>query len=238
MSVCVGISLLSLRPPAPILHHCCRPGLNLDPLLCVSVQSRQSSCHQSYLLWHVTSRFLFLDQEYRKWRNSLWRNKHLLLVGACTDAIFTTVDNDVKGEIKDPKLCQFSSWLPIILVELVWKDPTWDENENAFHILWALFGIFSLRYSRCGRVSFKLCTASAAEYISIIVEENSGVQTKSFCSWNIHILCVCLLLHCVRSLPLMWWYIYAELWFIIRYIFVFILFVIFPSLPHYIFLFN
>ena len=63
-------------------------------------------------------------------------------------------------------------------MELVWKDPTWDENENAFHILWALFRIFSLRYSRCCGVSFKLCTASAVEYISIIVKENSGVQTK------------------------------------------------------------
>ena len=81
-------------------------------------------------------------------------------------------------------------------------------------------------HRQCSRIYFHNC------------EGNSGVQTKSFCSCNIHILCVCLLLHCVRSLPLMWWYIYAELWFIIRYIFVFILFVIFPSLPHYIFLFN
>ena len=84
-------------------------------------------------------------------------------------------------------------------------------------------------HRQCSRIYFHNC------------EGKFRSPDKISCAAGTFIFCVCAccyIQHCVRILPLMWWYIYAEPWFIIRYIFVFILFVIFPSLPHYIFLFN
>ena len=60
----------SCSHPPPLLPPRARPG---PSPLCL--RPKQTIFLPSKLF---TMTFLFLDQEYRKWRNSLWTNKHLL----------------------------------------------------------------------------------------------------------------------------------------------------------------